>query len=76
MNKTVYKFLLAENKFMPKLHLSQPGFTYSACRSFTKHPERIQKLRETIDLNYTYKNKLDKTCFANDAAYPYSNIVR
>ena len=28
---------------------------------------RIQKFRET-GLKYTYKNELDKACFANDAA--------
>ena len=28
---------------MSKLHLKQPGFTYSACGPFTKHCERIQK---------------------------------
>ena len=32
---------------MPELHLKQPGFPYSACGSFTKHCERIQKFRET-----------------------------
>ena len=27
----VNKFLLAEDRFMPEMHLRQPGFTYSAC---------------------------------------------
>ena len=40
MNEIV-KFLLAGDKFMPKMHLKQPGFTYSACRPFTKNKERI-----------------------------------
>ena len=31
---------------MPELHLEQPGFTYSACGPFTKHCEKIQKLRD------------------------------
>ena len=31
---------------MPKLRLKQPGFTYSACGPFTKHCQRIQKLRK------------------------------
>ena len=31
MNEIVYKFLLAGDKFMPQIHLKQPGFTYSAC---------------------------------------------
>ena len=37
MNKTINKFLLAGDKFMSKIHLRQPGFTYSACGSFTKN---------------------------------------
>ena len=32
MNEIVNKFLLVGDKFMPELHLKQPGFTYSACR--------------------------------------------
>ena len=31
---------------MPKLHLRQPGFTYSACGLLTKHRERTQKFIE------------------------------
>ena len=54
---------------MPKLHLRQPGFLYSACGSFTKYCERIKKFRETGDLKHLYWNKLDKACFAHDAAY-------
>ena len=29
MNKVINKFLLTADKFMKKLHLKQPGFTYS-----------------------------------------------
>ena len=43
MNETVNKFLLVADKFMPEMHLKQPGFTYSACGSFTKNKERIHK---------------------------------
>ena len=46
-NEIVNNFLLAGDKFMPKMHLKQPGFTYSACEPFTKTKERIQKLRKT-----------------------------
>ena len=46
MNEIVHKFLLAGDKFMPGVHLKQPGFTYSACRPFTKNKERIQKLKK------------------------------
>ena len=69
MNKIVNKFLLAGDKFMPERHLKQPGFTCSACEPFTKNKERIQKIKETVDTNYIYKNELDKACFQHDMAY-------
>ena len=50
MNKIISKFLLTGDKFMPELHLKQPGFTYSARGPFTKHRERIQKVRGTGNL--------------------------
>ena len=36
MNEIVNKFLLADDRFMPEMHLKQPGFTYSACCPFTE----------------------------------------
>ena len=51
MNEIVNMLLLAGDKFMPKMHLKQPGFTHSACRSFTENKERIQKFKETGDAN-------------------------
>ena len=69
MNNVINKFLLAGDKFMPKMHLRRPQFIYSACGQFTKHKQRIRKFNETGDTNYIYKNELDKTCFAHDAAY-------
>ena len=69
MSKIVNKFLLAGDKFMPELHLRQPGFTFSAYRPFTKHRERIKKFRETGNLNHIYKNEVDKAYFAHYAAY-------
>ena len=46
MNDIINKFLLAGDKFMPEMHLRQPGFTYSACGPFTKNRERIQSLNK------------------------------
>ena len=43
MNEIVNKFLLAGNKFMPEIHLKQPGLTSSACGPFTKKKERTEK---------------------------------
>ena len=36
---------------MSEMHLKQPGFTYSACGTFTKTKERIQKFKEMGDTN-------------------------
>ena len=47
MNEIVNKFLLVGDKFMLEMHLRQPGFTYSACETFTKNKKRIQKFIET-----------------------------
>ena len=65
MNKIINKFLLTGDKFMPEMHLRQPGFTYSACDPFTKHKERIKKFNQTGDTCYD----LDKACFQHDSAY-------
>ena len=69
MNEIVNKILLAGDKFIPEIHLKQPGFTYSTCGPFTKNKERIQKFKETGDTSYIYKNELDKACFQHDMAY-------
>ena len=76
MNNIINKFLLAGDTFMPEMLLRQPQFTYSACGPFTKHKERIQKVKETGDTNYIYKNELDKACFAHDAAYSDNKILQ
>ena len=77
MNELYSNFLLARDKFMPKMHLKQPGFTYKACGPFTKNKERIQKFKETGDISYIYKNELDKACFQHDMAYGhYKDLKR
>ena len=69
MNEIVKKFLLAGDKFIPEMHLRQPGFSYSACGPFTKNKKRTQKFKETGDSRYTCQNELDKACFQHDMAY-------
>ena len=39
----VNNILLAGDSFMLEMFLRQPGFTYSACGTFTKNKERIKK---------------------------------
>ena len=69
MDGIINKFLLTGDKFMPEMHLRQPGFTYSACGPFTKTKKRIQKFKQTRDSRYIYKNELDKAFFQHDMAY-------
>ena len=57
MNRIINKFLLAGDKFMPELQLNQPGFTYRACKTFTKHRGRIQKFREKGNLKHLSRNE-------------------
>ena len=42
MNEIVSKFLLVGDKFIPEMHIEQPGFTYAVCGPFTKNKERIE----------------------------------
>ena len=69
MNEIIIKFLLVGDKFMPEIHLKQPGFTYSVCGPFTKNKERIEKFMQTGNTDFIYKNELDKACFQHDMAY-------
>ena len=59
MNEIINKFLLVGDKFMPEIHLKQPGFTYSVCGPF----------EQTGNTSYIFKNELDKACFKHDSAY-------
>ena len=54
---------------MSELHLRQAGFIYSTCGPFTKHRERIHKFKKRVDLNFIYKDELDKACFAHETVY-------
>ena len=69
MNETEVKFLLAGDKFMPEMHLKQPGFTYIACGPFTKNKERIEKFMQKGNTDFIYRNELDKACFQHDMVY-------
>ena len=59
MNEILNKLLVAGDKFMPEMHLKQPGFTYSACGPFTRNKERIEKFMVTGNTDFIYKNELD-----------------
>ena len=68
-------FLLVGDKFVPEMHLKQPGFTYSVCGPFTKNKERIEMFMQTGNTNFIYKKELDKACFQYDMAYGKSKYL-
>ena len=77
MNEIVNKFLLAGYKRMAEIHWRKPGFSYSACGSFTKDKEGIPKLKEIGHWRYIYQNEPYKTCFQLDMAYgDFKNLPR
>ena len=69
MNEIVHKFLLVGDRFMPEMHLKQPGFTYSTFGPFTRNKERIEKLLQSGNSDFIYRNELDKACFQDYILY-------
>ena len=47
--------LLGGNKFMPKMHLKQPVFSYSACGPFTKNKTTTKRKEFKIYADRKYK---------------------
>ena len=60
---------MAGDKFLPEMHLRQPGFTISNCKPFTKNKDRIEQFKETGYSRCIYQHPLDKFCFQHDMAY-------
>ena len=46
MNKIIHKFLVTGDKFMPELHLKQPGYTNSACGPFINIVKEFKNLEK------------------------------
>ena len=74
MNEIVNKFLLAGDKFMPDMHLKQPGFTYSACGPFTRNEERIQKFKDACGPFTKNKERIQKSKETGDTSYIYNML--
>ena len=53
MNEIINKFLLVGDKFMPEMHLRQPGLTYSACGPFTKNKGFKSLCKVVIQILFT-----------------------
>ena len=75
MNEIENKFLLVGIKFIPGMHLKEPGFAYNACGPFTKNKERIEKFMQTGNTDFTYRNELGKVCSQHDIAYDKSKVL-
>ena len=75
MNEIINKLLLVGDKFMPEMHLKQRGFTYSACGSFTINKERIEKIMQTGNTDFIYRNELHKAFFQHNMAYGKSKYL-
>ena len=63
MNEIINKILLAGDKFMPKMHLKQPGLHIVFVVHSIKIKERIKNSR------YINQNEPDNTYFQHDMAY-------
>ena len=63
MNEIKNKFLLVGDKFMPEIHIKQPGFPYSACGPFAKNKERIETFMQTGNTEHIYNIDLDNVSF-------------
>ena len=64
MNEIMNKFLLTGDKFMPEMHLKEPGFIYSTCGPFTKNKESIEKLKKKQEIQTIFtKINLTKLVF-------------
>ena len=68
MNETVNKLLLAGDKFMPEMHLKQPGFVFSTCGPFTKNEEWKNVKKQEIRDIFIKMNQI-KLVFNYEMAY-------
>ena len=71
MNKIFNKLLLTGCKFMPELHLRQPGFTFSCL--LTKHPGKInpkydgyQRILASMVYEFFFGKKTGSGTIANE----------
>ena len=70
MNKIINKFLWNEEIFMPRLHLKQLGLLTVLVDYFVNILKELKNSEKYI--KHLYRNELDKSYFAHDAAYPNS----
>ena len=57
MNEIVNKFLFTGGKALSKMHLKQPGFTYSACGHLLKTKKEFKNLnKQEIEAIFTKMN--------------------
>ena len=65
MNEIINKYFLAEEKFMPEIHLRKPGFTYIAYGPFTKKKKnKYKNLKKHEIQNIFIKKNRTKLAFS------------
>ena len=67
MNEIINKFLLVGDKFMPEMHLKQPGFTRSAWVHLLKTKKEFKSLCK-VEIQILFI-EIGKACFQHDMAY-------
>ena len=63
MNKIINKVLLAGNKFMPEIHLRQPGFTYNFVERLLKTKKEYKHLKKQEIQDIFIKTNWAKVAF-------------
>ena len=59
MSEIKNKFSLPGDKYMPEMHLRQPGFTYRACGPFNENKKRIKNFKIVIQDIFKKKNQIN-----------------
>ena len=60
MNEIVNKFLLVGDKFMPEIHLKQPGFTCNTCGPLLKIKKELKSFKSKDLVKRTQSDKVLK----------------
>ena len=68
-NEIVNRFLLVGDKFMQEMHLNCLVLLTVLVVHSQKAKKRIEKLMQTGNTDFIYRNELDKACFQHDMAY-------
>ena len=55
INEILNRFLVVADKFMPEMHLKQPGFTYSACGHSRHGLRQTQRMSKKSSIRQSFE---------------------